>query len=208
MLMRLAGHLCSSRCQEVIEGDFDFIRTLPDMGFGRIQVNATGQNAVIVAKDTNSLQRYADNLMRGMVEVPALEWILQYNTETKPLVDIILAAHSAGTHQAQNFSILFDASMGTGKLATSVTAPLPGVKCGYAGGLGPSNIEEQILNIAAVTGETTTWVDMESSLRVVVVDKIVEGGQRDTFSVDRCFACVLVGIKLGLPISRFTLLSI
>ena len=39
--MRLAAHLCSSRCQEVIEGKMDFLTELKAMGFGRVQINAT-----------------------------------------------------------------------------------------------------------------------------------------------------------------------
>lgn len=66
-LMRLAAHLCGARCQEVIEGDFAFAKQLTDMGFGRAQVNATAQNAVVV--DAGDSKRYADNLMRGFEEV-------------------------------------------------------------------------------------------------------------------------------------------
>jgi hypothetical protein len=40
-IMRLAAHLCQSRCQEVLEGDATFVRELKDMGFGRVQINAT-----------------------------------------------------------------------------------------------------------------------------------------------------------------------
>ena len=65
--MRLAAHLCGARCQEVIEGDFAFAKQLTDMGFGRAQVNATAQNAVVV--DAGDSKRYADNLMRGFEEV-------------------------------------------------------------------------------------------------------------------------------------------
>ena len=42
--MRLAAHLCSSRCQEVIEGKIDFLTELKGMGFGRVQINATAGN--------------------------------------------------------------------------------------------------------------------------------------------------------------------
>lgn len=204
-LMRLAAHLCGSRCQEVIGGDFAFAKTLLEKGFGRAQVNATAQNAVVV--DAGDSQRYADNLMKGFEEVPGLEWILQYNSETKHIVDIILAKQNDGSLTATNFSVLYDASMGTGVAISSVDAPLAGVKCGYAGGLGPANIEAQLLKIAAVTGETSVWVDMESSLRTVVVDKKT-GAEQDTFSVDKCFSCILVGVGFGLPVSRFTLLTI
>ena len=40
-IMRLAAHLCARRCQEVLEGDSSFITELKDMGFARVQINAT-----------------------------------------------------------------------------------------------------------------------------------------------------------------------
>ena len=40
-LMRLAGHLCGSRCEQVLDGDSSFVQELKELGFGRVQVNAT-----------------------------------------------------------------------------------------------------------------------------------------------------------------------
>jgi hypothetical protein len=40
-IMRLAAHLCQSRCQEALEGDANFIASLKEMGFARVQINAT-----------------------------------------------------------------------------------------------------------------------------------------------------------------------
>ena len=47
-LMRLAGHLCASRCQEVLDGNFPFVKSLAALGFGRVQINATAANNVTV----------------------------------------------------------------------------------------------------------------------------------------------------------------
>ena len=46
--MRLAGHLCASRCQEVLDGNFPFVKSLAALGFGRVQINATAANNVTV----------------------------------------------------------------------------------------------------------------------------------------------------------------
>ena len=35
-IMRLAAHLCQSRCQQVLEGDASFIKELSGMGFARV----------------------------------------------------------------------------------------------------------------------------------------------------------------------------
>jgi len=42
--------------------------------------------------------------------------------------------------------------------------PLP-IPCGYAGGLGPDNIQQELGRIAAVAGARPIWVDMEGKLR-------------------------------------------
>lgn len=47
---------------------------------------------------------------------------------------------------------------------------------GYAGGLGPDNIEEQLPRIAAAAGDGMFWVDMESNLR----------NEQDRFDLSRC----------------------
>jgi hypothetical protein len=67
-LMHLAGHLCGSRCSEPLERNFTFIQELRDLGFGRVQINATFANNVIV--DPNRFQEYADNLLHCMRSVP------------------------------------------------------------------------------------------------------------------------------------------
>ena len=61
----------------------------------------------------------------------------------------------------------------------------------------------------------SVWIDMESSLRSITVSKIPEGVngesallERDEFSISKCFECILAGVSMGLPVSRFTLLSI
>lgn len=60
---------------------------------------------------------------------------------------------------------LFDASHGGGVTPDKWPTPEPGQTwCGFAGGLGPNNIREELERIAAVAGERPFWVDMESSL--------------------------------------------
>jgi hypothetical protein len=62
-------------------------------------------------------------------------------------------------------AVLFDLSHGAGVLPESWPKPLKGVYCGYAGGLGPGNLEEQIGKIQEVAGRTKFWVDMETRVR-------------------------------------------
>jgi hypothetical protein len=60
---------------------------------------------------------------------------------------------------------LFDLSHGTGKTPNGWPSPLPGIKCGYAGGIGPDNIQQELQKIAAVTACTSTWIAIETKVR-------------------------------------------
>lgn len=201
-MMRLAGHLCQSRCQEVISGDSSFVSTLHSLGFSRVQVNATLANGVIV--DSNKVSQYATNLRLSVESVPEIEWIFQLNDETQSLWDCIVADGDIPT----NMSVLFDASCGKGIFTSFIRSPLtnPDVMSGYAGGLAPENIGT-ILNMIIDNCEgKPVWVDMESSLRVAVTDKFVL--DKDVFSINKTFACIQVGVQFGLPVSRFSVVQI
>jgi hypothetical protein len=57
----------------------------------------------------------------------------------------------------------------------------------------------------------SVWIDMESSLRSITLSKIPGENnvlEKDEFSISKCFECILAGVSMGLPVSRFTLLSI
>lgn len=60
---------------------------------------------------------------------------------------------------------LFDASGGAGRLPGEWPHAWPGVYCGYAGGLGPENIREQLVAIADAAGAERFWIDMERRVR-------------------------------------------
>ncbi len=180
----LAAHLCSSRCDEVLDGDAGFVLQLAGWGFSRVQVNATKANGV----RTERLSQQADSLARCILATPALEWIIQRNAETRVLWEPLLARAARG--ELPNLSVLFDDSVGTGVERTSFPAPIPGVPCGYAGGIGPANVRkilEGVRGAYALAPEPTRhcapWCDMESSLR----HKTPEG---DLFSLDKVRAVV------------------
>lgn len=59
---------------------------------------------------------------------------------------------------------LFDRSGGAGVVPASWPAPIWKYQ-GYAGGLGPENIEEEIRRIGEAAGESRIWVDMETRVR-------------------------------------------
>ncbi len=86
------------------------------------------------------------------------EFIFQYDNVNTVFVDLAKQAKV-------NFSALFDLSHGIGILPSEWPNLLDGVKCGYAGGLSPENLEEQIKRIEEKAGDTEIWIDMETHVR-------------------------------------------
>jgi hypothetical protein len=135
-----------------------------------------------------------------------VEWIIQCNAETKPIYELLMAACPL-----QNMSFLFDSSCGRGELITAANMPKPlvdrGIRCGYAGGIGPSTIRDVLTAVTEAAAGAPIWIDMESSLRLLTTE-IKTNETNEIFSIDKCFQCIMVGVSFGLPVSRFTLLSI
>lgn len=179
--MRLAGHLCGKSVNDILSGDVTFVKYLSNNGFNRVQVNATAINGVKVS----NLGDKVPNFLTCVNSVPDIEWIVQRNNETKPLweaLDIL----NAKDELPKNISFLFDASCGTGVLPSSFPPLLKNnSKCGYAGGIGPKNIYNVLINLYSVVGNENTpiWIDMESSLR-----SIVDGS--DVFNIVKAFECI------------------
>lgn len=92
--MRLAGHLCAGRADELLRGDTSFIKRMHDeVGFQRFQLNATAANACDVSVFTESAdgaQRCVDALRAACAAVPEIELIIQRNTQTRPLWEPLL----------------------------------------------------------------------------------------------------------------------
>jgi len=206
--MRLAGHLCSSRCEEVLKGDSSFVRSAhEELGIGRFQINATAANHVDMALvDPESAAR----LRAVMAEMPQVEFIIQRNAETRPLWE---ALEASGHGLPPNMSYLFDESKGTGVVAAEWPEPPRRqdsggggggvfVPFGYAGGLGPATLEAQLIKMANKTdkaahaaagdsgggdcSEIHMWVDMESGLRTAMADGT------DVFDVNKAMRCILI----------------
>ena len=193
--MHLAGHLCGSRCRDVLDGDADFVKHLVKLGFGRVQVNATAANGV----DSSKLSEKVEHFRKAVVSVPDVEWILQMNEETKDLWTPFVKGSIA-----KNVSLLFDASCGKGILPSSFQPPHATISCGYAGGLGPANIVsvlqklERILDDAGSSvGGGGIWTDMESSLRE-------KRDGIDAFSITNAHRCAQAAASVG-AIRRVTI---
>jgi hypothetical protein len=162
--MNMSAHLCGKWVDDANQGRITF---LDDKGmsdaFGRIQMNqAKGRLWKVLKCETDF-------------------WDCAFD---KPII-------LGGPYQKLNIptdafmlhgvSPLFDCSGGMGILASEWPAPAldeygKPLFCGYAGGLGPDNIEEELAKIEAVVGDAEIWVDMESKIR----------NSRDEFDLEKC----------------------
>jgi len=188
--MRLAAHLCGDRVNEVLDGNDAFLKTLGSLGFKRVQINATSVNGV----DTSRLGAQVPGFSKVVTCHPELDFILQKNDETKPLWEGLLNLESDNAGKAgylpKNVSMLVDESKGTGVLASSWPEPPAEYEIGYAGGIGPENIETVIQDVLKAGNGRKIWIDMESSLR-----SIKDG--HDVFDLDKCFDVIEKVCKVG-----------
>lgn len=73
-------------------------------------------------------------------------------------------AMTAARSRNYDAAILFDRSGGNGILPDAWPEPLPGIYCGYAGGLGPDNVAAEVGKIQRICSEPF-WIDMEGRMR-------------------------------------------
>ena len=188
--MRLAAHLCGARVNEVLDGKQEFLARIEKLGFQRVQINATAVNGV----DTSRLAESVETFAKVVSNLPGLEFILQKNAETQPLWEGLLKLDSDDAGKAgylpKNVTMLVDESKGTGVLASSWPNPPDEYDIGYAGGIGPSNVEKVLEDVLVAGQGREIWIDMESSLRST------KGG-KDVFDLDKCFDVIEKVCKMG-----------
>ena len=153
--VRTAIHLCGRYSRMAVSDDPGVVRRLVNFvgEFGRVQVNMTSE---MVRQHSKGLTRLADQLKQVIVQ----------HRDTWDMVPMRLARH-------HNIRFLFDRSGGRGLVSIN-SWPIPpddsipelyGKATGYAGGLGPQNIDK-VIRFANDFPEHILWFDMESRLRI------------------------------------------
>lgn len=148
--MRLSGHMCGKYVESICNyGEIAFREAHPKLWdmFHRVQLN--------FAK-----QKYEINNTY-------LPEVLSY-VHDKQIIFQIDGVNDHLFKEVSNINLnvapLFDSSCGNGVRGLRWPASLDGFRCGYAGGLGPDNIEMELGRIREVAhGEI--WVDMETNVR-------------------------------------------
>lgn len=148
--MVLSMHLCGTYVRQLLKGCGYFVERMSDFEgvFDRVQINTHNIKHDFHAEFVHFIQAAKE-----------FEFIFQYDEENKATVEQISTFAEART------SLLFDASGGRGLLPGAWPLPLNGIKCGYAGGLSPENLQAQIQLIEEKVGDTPIWIDMETHVR-------------------------------------------
>lgn len=145
--LHTAMHLCDGALLGFIRGEAEILNLMS--GFKRIQLN-------LKFGDVEGKYDPAD-LVRRVRENPQFQFIIQYGKDKQSLLPLLA--------DVPNHAVLYDDSAGRGISPDSWEPPLAGHFCGYAGGLNPANVAEQIEIIAKVAPGYTTWIDMETGVR-------------------------------------------
>lgn len=146
--LQLSCHVCGTYVKEVLMGSDRFIDEIGELwsDFSRVQINTHGikhqfeKDAIIFLKKFNK------------------EIIFQFDGANRSIIDIAI-------QNGVNCSTLFDMSHGAGTLPKEWLVPIEGIKCGYAGGLSPENVVQQIKLIESKVGDYELWIDMETHIR-------------------------------------------
>jgi hypothetical protein len=142
--LRLALHLCGQYASSWIANDPAVVELA--LQFDRIQLNVNARSKRFSAEGVR------EALLEG--RHPAV--ITQHNRSNISLTENLL--------DCPHHALLFDSSGGRGILAGKWPPSIGGKVCGYAGGLGPGLIAEQLFKIGGMANGPY-WIDMENSLR-------------------------------------------
>lgn len=147
---KFSGHLCGSWVREFLMGNLQCVEDIGECWelFQRIQINTHGE-----PHDFDLL-----GLCSALASFPEKEFIFQYDVVNKHILEAV--------HEKQkNCSALFDLSHGAGVLPTEWPKPFFGIPCGYAGGLSPENILDQLDKLHHIVDGGEIWVDAETHVR-------------------------------------------
>lgn len=151
-IMAVSMHVCGLWVRQMLRGKLDWESLPADIRIvaNRIQVNTHAEEHISTA-----------TFLDWISEHDAKQFIIQLDGINDHVLD-------AGFARKQNVAGLFDGSHGAGVLPESWPSPRhKGLSYGYAGGIGPENIVEQVANInkASAWHKEPVWIDMEGRVR-------------------------------------------
>lgn len=148
---RFSMHVCGAWVRWLLSGELNW-EDLPSVKeiAERVQINTHAELHEI--NSTGFVGKIEE------LEGQGLEWIFQSDGVNGEISHMV---HGLGFKT----SLLFDKSGGAGILPKEWPVPKKPFWCGYAGGLGPDNVIEQIRKIEKITDDRPYWIDMERRVR-------------------------------------------
>jgi hypothetical protein len=152
--IHVSTHVCGKWVKDLLVGEINWLDLPSCLEISeRVQINTHAELHTSTAKMLNKLSeiRYSNY---------PKEYIFQWDGINQHFA---FAARAFGIKT----SVLFDKSGGAGLLPAEWESPVGSFMCGYAGGLGPDNITEQLNKISDVVFDfwTPIWIDMETKVR-------------------------------------------
>jgi len=163
--MQLSLHVCGRWVRQICQGDFSVSDDLASIWhvFRRVQLNF---HAMIHEIDR-------ENFFRALNLQSHKEFIFQIDNVNNELLHEALEAGC-------NAVPLFDTSGGAGIVPKDWPRPVPNIFCGYAGGLGPNTLRDELKRIEDAVEDATIWIDMETRVR----------NDRDEFDLNMVQQCL------------------
>ena len=152
--MKLCLHLCGEYVRELLKGN-NIIPAEMLEGFERVQLNFHANCPIDPERFANALDAIGKTYIFQIDGSRGKSYLSEYfGYSGNP------SAHP-----------LFDTSGGAGEVAKEWPAPFQMIddesydEHGYAGGLGPHNIDSELQRIAKAAGNIKFWIDMETHIR-------------------------------------------
>ena len=149
--LRLSGHICGRWVRDICDGNWTFLDECTEIYemFSRFQLNFHG--LVHKLNREKFIEGFEDERLQNR------QFIFQLDDVNN---DILEVAKGSGIDAVA----LFDLSGGAGRLPEEW--PKANGVCGYAGGLGPENLQSQLELIEQVAGDSSPiWIDSETRVR-------------------------------------------
>lgn len=149
--INLSAHMCGSIARDAVKGNFSGVVLLNpskkyDM-FRRYQLNVDAEGKF---SDLRNLRLSALSVDEVIIQMKRPDCCRHF-TESGDIPD--------------KMSFLLDASGGTGKDTPIQIITHPDVHIGYAGGIGPDNVESKLKTLLSYPSDDHFWIDMESRIR-------------------------------------------
>ena len=132
-------------------------------GYDKFQLNINSRKQIFTPDEV--IEIYETLAWEG------LHLIFQYHDGSKEVIDTYLSRYATELqmHKVPDVTILFDASKGTGVSPEVWSTPIKingnPIPFGYAGGLNPNNITEQLHGMYKANQNYSFFIDMESGVR-------------------------------------------